>query len=275
MSSGQRYESKVAVVTGGGSGIGLAIVRRLIAEGASVVAADINESALEAVAAEFGDRCVGIRADVAVEADNEAMVKRAVDAFGQLDVAFNVAGSNRLGSIVDLTEEEWDFTVDICLKGAWFGMKHEARQMIAQGTGGAIVSIASLNSVVPMHGGVAYCAAKAGVAMLTQMGALELGEYGIRANCISPGITDTPLARPLIDLKAVYERFIERIPLGTHGTPDDMAAAACFLGSDDARYVSGVNLYVDGAWSVSGYPDFRPWLDELTASIGPQGSTEP
>ena len=254
-----RFAGKAAVVTGGASGIGLAITRRLLAEGARVVAADLALDRLHALEAELGDGFLGLRADVTTESDLEALVAAAVDRFGGLDCAFNVAGGARPGYIVDLAEGDWDFTVDLCLKGVFLGMKHQARQMMAQGRGGAIVNIASLNAHVPMHGGAAYATAKAGVEMLTKNGALEFVASGIRVNAVLPGLVQTPLTRRHFDNPAALTAFIDRIPLGRPAQPAEIAGPALFLASDDASYVSGASLLVDGAWAVSGYPDMRPF----------------
>lgn len=264
----QRYGGKVAVVTGGASGIGEGIVRRLVAEGARVVVTDMNAEAVERSVAEHGGAVVGVVGDVSRRETNVEMVERAVAEFGGLDAAFNVAGTNRLGSILEQDEADWDVTVDVCLKGTFLGMQQQARQMVAQGRGGAIVNIASLNAVMPNHGSAAYCSSKAAITMLGQVGALELGEHKIRVNAVSPGLTDTPLARPLIDTTEVYQDFLANIPLREHGTPADMAAAALFLASDDARYITGTNLLVDGGWATAGYPDLRPFLAKLSAEIG-------
>jgi NAD(P)-dependent dehydrogenase (short-subunit alcohol dehydrogenase family) len=253
-----RYQGKVAVVTGGASGIGEAIVRRVILEGGSVVAADLNQTGLSLLAAELGERFVPLTADVTKESDMKAMVATAVQHFGALHAAFNVAGGGRPAKSLDeLTEEDWDFTVDLCLKGAFLAMKHEARRFLEQGQGGAIVIISSLNSEVPMVGGAPYCSAKAGSAMLAKCGALEWGSSGIRVSAVSPGLTDTPLTSFLSQMPSLRAKFMEHIPLNRAATPDDVAAAACFLASDEASYISGVNLFVDGAWSTTAYPDLR------------------
>jgi len=264
MAAGEpRFTAKVALVAGGASGIGLAIARRLVAEGARVAVGDVNPDGLAAVRAEFGPSVFAMPCDVTREADVEALVATAVAQFGRLDAAFNVAGASRPGYIVDLAEDEWDFTVDLCLKGVFLGMKHQARQMMRQGMrdgrGGAIVNIASLNAHVPMHAGSAYVSAKAGVEALTRNGALEFAEYGIRVNAILPGLVQTPLTRRHFDNPDALAAFVQRIPLGRPAQPEEIASPCLYLASDDASYVSGASLLVDGAWAVSGYPDMRPF----------------
>lgn len=265
-----RFAGRVAVVTGAASGIGAAIARRVVAEGGRVVGGDVNEAGLAAIAAELGDAFAGLRCDVTAEAEVSALVAAAGDRFGGLDAGFNVAGSSRPGLLVDLSEEDWDFTVDLCLKGVFLSLKHEARQMIAQGRGGAIVNIASLNSRVPMFLGAAYSSAKAGVVMLGQSGALELAEHAIRVTTVSPGLTATPLVAPMRAVPAVESAFMDRIPLKRPATPEDIAATALFLASDDAAYVTGVNVFVDGGWEQTAYPDLRPLFGEILANAAAQ-----
>ncbi len=264
----ERYADKVALVTGAASGIGRATATRLVAEGAMVVGGDVNHEALDALAGHLGDHFVAQRCDVTLEVDVAALVATAVERFGGLHAAFNIAGGSRPGLIVDMTEEDWDFTVDLCLKGVFLGVKHQARQMIAQGGGGAIVNIASLNSRVPMFFGVAYSAAKAGVVMVGQNAALELGEHGIRVCTVSPGLTDTPLVAALTGDEEANAAYLERIPLKRPASPEDIASAATYLASDDASYITGVNLFVDGAWEQTAYPDLRPMLGRLLAGDG-------
>jgi meso-butanediol dehydrogenase/(S,S)-butanediol dehydrogenase/diacetyl reductase len=247
-----RFAGKVAVVTGAASGIGLAITTRLLAEGAKVVGLDLQPIG------DLGAGFVGIEGDVTSEDAAEALIARAVDRFGEVHAAFNVAGGSRAGYIVDLTESDWDFTVDLCLKGVFLGMKHQGRQMMRQGSG-SIVNIASLNAHVPMHAGSAYVAAKAGVELLSRNGALEMAEFGIRVNAILPGLVQTNLTRRHFDNPDALAAFEKRIPMGRPAQPEEIAAPALYLASDDASYVNGASLLVDGAWAVSGYPDMRPF----------------
>jgi len=255
----ERFAGKVALVTGAASGIGLAITERLLAEGARVVGGDVVAERLEEVSARLGENFAGRITDVTREDDGEALATLAMDRFGRLDAAFNVAGGNRAGYILDQPEEDWDWTVDLCLKSVFLGMKHQARQMIRAGNGGAIVNIASLNAHVPMFAGSAYVSAKAGCEALTKNGALEFADYGIRVNAVLPGLVQTPLTRRHFDNDAALAAFMERIPQRRPAQPEEIAAPACYLASEDATYVNGASLLVDGAWAVSGYPDMRPF----------------
>ena len=264
----QRFAGKTAVVTGGASGIGLAIVRRLLEEGAHVAAGDLDTDALKRLETENRPRFLGFCTDVTKEAEVETLVARTTEQFGGVDLAFNVAGGARPGYIVDLSEDDWDFTVDLCLKGVFLGMKHQARQMMRQGRGGSIVNVASLNAHVPMHAGSAYVAAKAGVELLSRNGALEFSPFGIRVNAVLPGLVQTPLTRRHFDNPEALAAFVERIPMGRPAQPEEIAAPALYLASADASYVSGASLLVDGAWAVSGYPDMRPFRGPMRWNAG-------
>jgi len=249
-----RFEGKVAVVTGGASGIGDAIVRGLLAEGARVAALDLNASLLAERQREFGSAFYGAAGDVTDEPSVARFISDCADRFGGLDVAFNVAGAGKGDPIVDHSVQDWDFTVDLCLKGVLLCLKYEARQMISHG-GGAIVNVSSVCAHFPVYGSAAYCAAKSGVEMLSKVAALELAEKNIRVNAILPGYTYTPgmtAASPEFDKK-----IVERIPLQRAANPPDIAAPALFLVSEEARYIAGASLVVDGGWELQGCPDLR------------------
>lgn len=266
----QRFAGRHAVVTGAASGIGRAIASRFVADGGTVAAGDIDEDGLRSLREELGEAASILRCDVTVEADVEALIGLDDVGSGRLDAVFNVAGGNRAGLISDLSEQDWDFTIALCLKSVFLGVKHAARRMEAAGTRGAIVNIASLNSQVPMVFGAAYSAAKAGVASLSQSAAIELGDLGIRVNTVSPGLTATPLIGPMMAIPGADDAFMRQIPLRRPAQPDDIASASTFLASDEAAYITGVNLFVDGGWQHTAYPDLRRVMAAADAGAAPQ-----
>jgi NAD(P)-dependent dehydrogenase (short-subunit alcohol dehydrogenase family) len=255
------FQGVVAIVTGGASGIGEGIVRRLHGEGASVVGADINRARLESLAQDLGERFTPVVADVTRSSDLQHMVSRAVSEYGRLDWAFNVAGASAFSLVVDLTDGNWSHTIDVCLKGVVFGLKYEAEQMIVQGQGGSIVNVTSIGARMPVRGRSLYNAAKAGVGMFSRTAALELAEFNIRVNTISPGQISTPLSSLAAGDLGLRATILERIPLGhLPGEPADIASAALFLASQEARYITGADLTVDGGFEQTSYPDLRPFL---------------
>lgn len=251
-----RLEDRVAVITGGASGIGLACARRFVAEGARAVLADRNPEMLAAARVELGDAVVTELIDVTVEADVERMVARAVSEFGGLDTAVNAAGFGGFGFIADHPVDEWRAIIDTCLTGVMLSVKHEARVMRDAGRG-AIVNIASINSRVAAEGMSAYCCAKAGVEMLTRCAAMELGPSGVRVSGIGPGFIDTPLTAFTQIVPAIRDAYVASTPLGRAGQPEDVADAAVFLVSDDGRWVSGDTLFVDGGSMNKAYPELH------------------
>lgn len=245
-----RFTNKVALVTGSGSGIGKATVDQLIAEGAKVIGADLNPG-------EAAENYVPVVTDVTQEDQIQAAVQTAVDQFGTLDLAFNVAGASKSAPIEEMSEGDWDFTVDLVLKGIFLSVKHEARAMSG---GGAIVNVASLNAHVPMWFGAAYVAGKAGAEGFTKNAALELGGKGIRVNAILPGLVTTPLTSDFSENEALTEAFEESIVLSRPATPEEIAKPMLFLASDDAAYITGTSLVVDGGWEITGYPDLSKYM---------------
>lgn len=252
-----QFAGKVAFVTGAASGIGAAVTRLLLDRGACVVASDVDEEGLSAIAEPADGALLRTHVDVTQESSIKAGVQRAVERFGQLHVAFNVAGVSRGKPLLELDEETWDFNVDRVLKGVYLCTKHEATAMRDNGTGGAIVNMSSLNARVPMHTGSAYASAKAGVEMFSKNAALELAADGIRVNTLLPGLIDTPLTQRRITNLPLMVEWLKLIPLARPGHADEVARASLFLASDDASYITGTSLVVDGGWSITGYPDLR------------------
>jgi NAD(P)-dependent dehydrogenase (short-subunit alcohol dehydrogenase family) len=250
-----RLDGKVALITGGASGMGFATAQRFLAEGARVLIADYNAETGAKALADLGDgdRVRFERVDVSVEDDVERAVGAAVGAFGQLDVLFNNAGvGGAFGAVTDLHVEDWDYTFAVLVRGVFLGIKHGARQMVAQGWGGAILNTASIAGMSGGGGPLCYSSAKAAVINLTSSAAVELAPHRIRVNAINPGTILTPLmhgGRP----EKVGARLERYVPWpDTVGRPEDIAGAALYLASDDAAYVTGTALVVDGGLTAAG-----------------------
>jgi NAD(P)-dependent dehydrogenase (short-subunit alcohol dehydrogenase family) len=238
----------VALVTGGGSGIGQATARLLAARGAQVVVADIDGSTAQATASEIGDAAAAITVDVADGASVEAMVAFAAERFGGLDWACNIAGiAPDPKPFLDHSYTDWQRTIDVNLTGVFFCMQHELRQMVAQGRGGAIVNMSSGAGIVPAPGQPQYTAAKHGVLGLTKQAAQEFAAQGVRVNAVLPGQTETGPMRAYLDaMPDGGERMLRRLPMKRMATPLEIAQAVVWLCSDDASYVNGDSLVVDG-----------------------------
>jgi NAD(P)-dependent dehydrogenase (short-subunit alcohol dehydrogenase family) len=252
-----RLQHKVAVVTGGASGMGRATVERFLAEGARVVIADFNETTgralYEALSEEgYEEACSFIRTDVAKEADVIAMLEHADSAFGGLDVLFNNAGvGGAIGPLTETRVEDWDYTFDVLAKGVFLGIKHGAKLMRAAGRGGSIINTASIAGLSGDGGPMVYSAAKAAVISLTQSAAVELAPDRIRVNAICPGFIATPLADGG-DPEGARRAFAKGQPWPDYGRGEDIAGAALFLASDDSAFVTGEKLVVDGGLTAAG-----------------------
>lgn len=250
-----RLAEKVAVVTGGGSGIGQSIAELFAREGASVVAADINGQGARDVAQgiqDAGGSALAVETDVTDSGAVEAMVSRALDSYGQVDILVNNAGAARGDDIVTIDEETWDFNVDLVLKGAFLCSRAVLPHMIER-RAGSLVNISSINGLTGL-GEEAYGAAKAGVQNLTQNMAVKYGRFGIRANCICPGTVRTPVWAPRLEADPqIFDRLTSWYPLGRVGEPEDVARAALFFASNEASWITGVIMPVDGGLLAGTY----------------------
>lgn len=256
----KRIDGKVAVVIGGASGIGKSVVQTFAAHGATVVAADINLDAATAAAQEIGGSVQARRVDAADESSVAELFTQSQEEFDGVDIVVNCAGLNVPGFIVNLDLQDWRTTVDLCLTGAFLVTKHAGRVL---NQGGSLIGIASLNARQPAAGFAGYCAAKAGMVMLAEVAALELAERGIRVNSISPGLVETPLVETLTSIPAIQADFTDNTPLKRNGKPDEIAAAALYLASDDSSWVTGEVININGGAHLRRYPDVMRHLAEL------------
>jgi 3-oxoacyl-[acyl-carrier protein] reductase len=248
--------NRTAVVVGGASGIGRAVAHALAADDCRVTVADRNTDGARAVATELGDPHTAATVDVTDEDTVRALFEQA-DA---LDVVVNTAGYSGVGLITDLAVEDFRSVVDVCLTGAFLVIKHGAPRLR---DGGALVSISSLNGRQPAAAMSAYCAAKAGLSMLTEVAALELAPRGIRVNAVAPGFVHTPLTEPATQIPGVLEEYLENTPLGRAGTPEDIAEAVVFLCK--ATWLTGEVLDLNGGAHMKRYPDILGHVMKLAA----------
>lgn len=249
-----------ALVTGGGRGIGKAITAELLSRGARVTVLEIEPTHIEAARGELdelsegGRRLAFVQGSVTSATDVGDAVALARERFGSIAMLVNNAGTADMSPVVDMSEQQWDNIVDVCLKGTFLCTRAWARHAIGERTGGAIVNISSLNAIAATDGLGHYCAAKAGVSALTKVCAGEMGRYDIRVNAIAPGTTRTPLSDGFT-VGRMGEAFLEHTPLGSpprHGEPQDIANAAAFLLSDLASHITGLTVPVDGGNHVRG-----------------------
>jgi glucose 1-dehydrogenase len=241
---------KVAIVTGGNSGIGKAVVLALAEAGANIVIDYVaNEQAtedLEKQVAALGDQSIGVEADVSKVADLERLVKAAVDAFGRLDIMVNNAGIETRTSILDTTEAQYERVMEINLKSAFFGTQLAAKQMIAQGGGGRIINITSVHEDWPMPGNIPYCVSKGGMRMLTRTAGVTLGPHGITVVGVGPGAVATPINRSTMDDPSKMATLDAAIPLGRMAEPEEIGSVVAFLASDGASYLTATTIFADG-----------------------------
>lgn len=238
------------VIVGGASGIGWATAQALAAQGDRVVVADIDADAAAARAAELGAGHTSAPVDVADEESVIALFESA----GTFHGVVNCAGVSTLGLVVEHDAAEFRRVVDVCLTGAFLVLKHAGSRVVE---GGSLISLSSLNARQPGTGMAAYCSAKAGLVMLTQVAALEMADRKVRVNAVSPGLVVTPLTAPAMDIPGIRDSYLENTPLGRSGEPSEIAALLRFLLSDDSSWITGSVLDINGGAHLQRYPDLH------------------
>ena len=255
-----RLQGKTAIVTGGASGIGKAIAQEYVRQGANVCIADLVQGDCDAVANQLGDATFGHALDVTDLPSIKAAVATTVERFGSLDILVNSAGVFGMSLITDITPEEFDRVVGVNTKGVLFMIQTAANQMLAQGNGGAIVTVSSGAGRKPPPGAVAYGSSKAGAISITQTAAQELAAANIRCNAIAPGVVRTPMwtgveekfAETLnVPIGSAEAGMVEATPLSRMATPEEMAGAAVFFASDESAYITGQTLNIDGGLNLN------------------------
>jgi 3-oxoacyl-[acyl-carrier protein] reductase len=242
---------KVAIVTGSARGIGKAIASALARHGADVVISDVDEAGARATAGEIealGRRSLAVRCDVSKRDQVEALIEGAIATLGRLDILVNNAGITRDTLLVRMSEEQWDLVLDINLKGTFFGCQAAARPMM-KARAGKIVNVASITGLIGNAGQANYSASKAGVIALTRTVAKELASRNIQVNAIAPGFIETEMTRDLPE--KAREAFLQNIPLGRAGTPEDVAELVCFLASPASSYITGQCITIDGGLTIN------------------------
>jgi glucose 1-dehydrogenase len=243
-------DGKVAIVTGGNSGIGKAITLALAAQGANVaidyVADEQATEALEQAIVGLGDKAIGIDADVSKVDDLQMMIDQTVKELGRLDIIVNNAGIETRTSVLETSEEQYEKVLEVNLKSAFFGTQLAAKQMIAQGGGGRIINISSVHEDWPMPGNAAYCLSKGAMRMLTRQAGIELGCYGIHVIGVGPGAVATPINTSTMADPGKMKVLDDAIPLGRMADPPEIGRVVAFLAGDGGSYVNGTTIFVDG-----------------------------
>lgn len=247
-----RFDGKTVLVVGGAQGMGRACAERFGAEGANLALFDIEDAALDGAAADLrarGHAVETVRGDVAQAADVESAVARTVERFAAIDVLVHAAAVVELTPLLDFPESAWRRIVDVNLTGVFLATKAAGRVMAARG-GGSIVVFASTNAFFAEESNVPYSATKGGIVMFVRNAAMDLARHGIRINAVDPGIIDTRLSAALVHDPVAGPEYLKRIPAGRYGTPDDIAKVVLFLASDDAAYMTGEDVIVDGGLTL-------------------------
>jgi NAD(P)-dependent dehydrogenase (short-subunit alcohol dehydrogenase family) len=251
-----RLEGKVAVVTGAAQGLGRACAERFIAEGANVVLGDFNAAELAVTTRAIGqpERVIGIETDVAKRGHVERLVSAAFERFGRIDIMLNNAGIARSQPFLEITEQDFDDVLGVNLKGAFFGVQAAAKQMVAQGSGGVILNMSSINALLANPNLSTYAISKGGMNQLTTTAAVALAPHRIRVVGIGPGTILTDMvAKAIFSSDDARKAVLSRTPIGRCGEPSEIASVAAFLASEDASYITGQTIYPDGGRLVLNY----------------------
>lgn len=256
-----RFDGKVAVVTGGASGIGAATARRLVAEGAAVMIGDRRGEGAAQLADELGEKAAAMAVDVAQHEQVDALIGEAVSTFGRLDILVNNAGLGAGGKAPDMNIDIWHLAMAVNVGGVFYGCRAAIPHMRAVG-GGAIINTASISGIGGDYGAGVYNASKGAVVNYTRSLALDHARENIRVNCVCPGLIETPFASLITDNEKLHAKFQDTIPMGRGGQADEIAATILFLASDDASYMTGAALVVDGGLTAhTGQPRFGDHMD--------------
>ena len=251
-----KLSGKVAVVTGAARGIGRACAERFLEEGCKVVISDVDGDNLAKTAGELGHKneLRAVACDVAKRSDIDLLVATAVNEFGRLDIMVNNAGVARNQDLLDISEHDFDDVIAINLKGAFFGVQAAARQMIAQGGGGVIINMSSVNALLAIPTLATYAISKGGMKQLTSVAAVALAPHNIRVVAVGPGTILTDMvASAIFNSDAARQSVLSRTPIGRGGEPSEVASVVAFLASDDASYITGQTIYPDGGRLVLNY----------------------
>ncbi|HOD01454.1 MAG TPA: SDR family NAD(P)-dependent oxidoreductase [bacterium] len=244
-----KLQNKTAIVTGASSGIGLAIAKTFLEEGANVVFSDINEETGQQIVSQLGEKASFFKCNVANADEVYKLVESTVSKYGKLDIMVNNAGIAGSGGTLDCTIEGWKKVIDINLSGVFYGVSAAAKAMKATNTQGSIINMSSILGLVGMPGSIAYSAAKGGVSNLTRAAAQDLAPLKIRVNAIAPGFIETNMTKGGLADENFNNMVISNTPLGHVGSTNDIAKAALYLASEDSSYVTGIVLPVDGGWT--------------------------